>query len=94
MLGMLRHAGLRRNRILPSSLDVVLVCKCLVWIHRRNVGHVIGRHVRVLRHRAALLLLHVVGWLFRRVDLVGVVNPVFVALAGFWRVQTSLRRYD
>lgn len=65
MLGVLRHAGLRWNRVLrSSSLNVALVCECRRWINGPDVGHVTGRHVRVLRHRTALLLLHVVGWLF------------------------------
>lgn len=94
MLGVLRHAGLRWNRVLRSSLDIVLVCECRRWIDGPNVGHVTGWHVRVLRHRTALLLLHVVGGLFRRVDLIGVIDPIFVALAGLRRVQTSLRRWN
>lgn len=64
MLGVLRHAGLRWNRVLPSSLDVALVCECRRWIDGSDVGHVTGRHVRILRHRTTLLLLHVVGRLF------------------------------
>lgn len=94
MLGVLRHASLRWNRVLRSSLDIVLICECRRWIDGSDVGHVAGRHVRILRHRTALLLLHVVGGLLGRVDLVGVIDPIFVALAGLRRVQASLRRWN
>lgn len=47
--------------------------------------------MRILRQSSALLLLHVAtGGLFGRVDLVGIVDTVVVALIGFGRVEACL----
>lgn len=92
MLGVLRHAGLRRHGVLAPSLNVALVCKCRRRVDWANIRHVTGGHVRVLRHWSTLLLLlHVaVGWLLGRFDLIGVIDTVLVALARLRRVQACL----
>lgn len=49
--------------------------------------------MRILRHSASLLLLHVAaGGLLGRVDLVGLVDTILVALVGLRRVEASLRQ--
>lgn len=89
---MLRHAALG-HRITSTSLlvDVAAIGK-IRGIHA-HARHVVGRHVRVLRHTGLASSLGGkvrLGWLVGRLHLVAVINTVFVALVGLGSVQACL----
>lgn len=95
MVAVGRHAWLRwhpRAVTLIPLLHIVLVRQCLLRIHW-HVGHVVARHVRVLRHARSAGLRWwdvLVGRFFWRFDLVAAVDTVLVAGTGLGRIQTGL----
>jgi hypothetical protein len=90
--GVLRHATLRGHRILRAALNVALVCKRLLGIHGYIGGHVVWRHMRVLRYsrsgglRWQMCILRIL----RRIDLVLVVDTILATWGGFGRIKAGL----
>lgn len=90
---MLGHARWRHG-VLPTALNIARICQRRRWVDRADIGHVTGRHMRVLGHSSTLLLLHVAaGGFFGRVDLVGIVDTGVITLVGLRCVKASLRQF-
>lgn len=93
MARVLRHPRLWWHAILssPAPLHIALVRQRLRWVDA-DIGHVVGRHVRIGGHAGARLLRwHVLVRRFlRRLDLIRLFNAVLVSGSGLRCVQAGL----
>lgn len=94
MGSVLRHARLAHG-IPASALLANIPAICQVgWVHA-HVRHIVGGHMRVLRHALLTSTLGrhmLLGGLFRRLNLVAIIDTILAALAGFRCVQAGLER--